>query len=213
MRIATIHSTRTISSSHNKTKRDETVPIVSSTNKRDSNTDTCCLGKNWTILRYTSRTADIYPYNNTYTPIQDFPIVSCATAYTNIYGITYILVINEALFYGEKLDHSLLNPNQLRHNHIGYWDNFYDKANPLNIEIPDTLTIPLHVNGTKISFTSRTPTNNELANYMHIELTNVAPWSPQLITLGQADTNQNDNDSYVQSNCTLTNESLMLHTI
>ena len=83
----------------------------------------------------------------------------------------------------------------------------------MSIEIPDTLTIPLHVNGTKISFTSRTPTNNELANCMHIELTNVAPWNPKSITLGQTETNQHDNNNYVQSNCTLTNEILLLNTI
>ena len=88
MRIATIHSTRTISSSHNKTKRDETVPIVSATNESDSNADTCCLGKNWTILNYTARTADVYPYDNTYTLIKDVSIVSSATSYTDVYGIT-----------------------------------------------------------------------------------------------------------------------------
>ena len=75
-------------------------------------------GKNWTILSYTSRTADIYPFKHTYTPIKDVPIVSDATAYTNIYGITYILVINKVLFYAEKIDHSLLNLNQLQHYNI-----------------------------------------------------------------------------------------------
>ena len=48
---------------------------------------------------------------------------------------------------------------------------------------------------------------------MHIELTDVAPCNPQSITLGHADTNQHDNDTYVQSNCTLTNESLLLNKI
>lgn len=42
-------------------------------------------------------------------------LVSGATAYDNpISGDTYVLVFNEALHYGEKLDHTLMNPNQLR---------------------------------------------------------------------------------------------------
>jgi hypothetical protein len=37
-----------------------------------------------------------------------------ATAYEDpVSDATYILVFNEALYYGDKLDHSLLNPNQI----------------------------------------------------------------------------------------------------
>ena len=64
------------------------MPVALETNESDSNADTCCLGKNWTILNYTSRTADVYPYDNAYTPMKDVPIVSGATAYTDTHGIT-----------------------------------------------------------------------------------------------------------------------------
>ena len=81
-------------------------------NETDSNADTCCLGKNWIVYNYTTRSADVYPYNDSYEPIKDVPIVIGASAYTNTQGVTYILLINEALYYGDKMDHSLLNPNQ-----------------------------------------------------------------------------------------------------
>ena len=83
-------------------------------NECNTNTDTCCLGKNYTILEYMRRTADVYAYDKSIKPIENVPIVSGATAWDDPHtGETYILVINEALYYGTKLDHSLINPNQL----------------------------------------------------------------------------------------------------
>ena len=66
-------------------------------NETDSNADTCCLGCNWTVYNYITRSADVYPYDSSYEPIKDVPIVSGATAYTDTSGITYILIINETL--------------------------------------------------------------------------------------------------------------------
>jgi hypothetical protein len=57
---------------------------------------------------------DVTPYNqNKYEPETNIPIVKAATAYTDSAGITYILVLNQALCLPD-LDHSLLNPNQMR---------------------------------------------------------------------------------------------------
>ena len=89
------------------------------------------------------------------------------------------------LFYGDKLDHSLINPNQIRHNKINYWDNPYDHEKPLAIEVQDTLTIPLQTKGTKIFFTTRTPTENELSSCMHVALTSSSEWNPQEVSLSK----------------------------
>ena len=97
-----------------------TISGTTSNNESDSNADTCCLGSNFTILSYTNRTADIYPYNDSYEPVRQVPIVSGATKYDHPNGQSYILIINEVLYYGRKMDHSLINPNQLRHNGIGF---------------------------------------------------------------------------------------------
>ena len=76
------------------------------------------------ILQYTSRTAEVYAYDPTL-PVTTVPIVSGATAYDCPYsGITYILVLNKALYYGMRLDHSLINPNQVRQFGIPLWDSF-----------------------------------------------------------------------------------------
>ena len=184
--ISQFSSTRKISKSHTNPKKRKISQQVSgktAMNETDSNADTCCLGCKWTIYNYTTRSADVYSYDSSYEPIKDMPIVSGATAYTYATGMTYILIINEALYYGDKLDHSLINPNQIRHNNIGYWNNPYDQDNPLSIEIPDTLSIPLNTKGTKILFETRTPTTDELENCLKIELTSMNEWNPHTLDM------------------------------
>ena len=151
-------------------------------NEGDSNADTCCLGTNFIVLEMTNRTAEVYPYDSSYDPIENVPIVSGATAYddkTN--GSTYILVF----FYGKKLEHSLINPNQVRDHGLEFWDDPFDKRQELAIIIDDDLRIPLSYNGTRLSFKSRVPTRDELTNCQHIDMTSTSPWEPSQVRLGQ----------------------------
>jgi hypothetical protein len=83
-------------------------------NEMDSNADTCCAGSNFLVLSLTRRTADVFPYDSSYEPFLNVPIVTAATAYDDPdTGQTYILVLNKCLYYRNKLKHSLINPNQL----------------------------------------------------------------------------------------------------
>lgn len=155
-------------------------------NECDTNADTCCLGTNFTIMEYTSRVADVYGYDKSGSPAKDVPIVTGATAYDNpIDGNTYILVFHESLYYGTQLDHSLLNPNQLRYYGAQVYDNPFDttRENPLLIETPDGVTIPLQTKGTKIFFDSRSPTHEELLDCPHIHCTSKRPWNPDEVVL------------------------------
>lgn len=124
-------------------------------NECDTNADTCCLGRNFVILEYTRRTADVYSYDKDAKPIENVPIVSGATAWEDpATGETYILVINEALYYGTKLDHSLINPNQIRAFGIDLWDNPYDKERGLGIHANSSVLIKMRTKGTKVLFES-----------------------------------------------------------
>ena len=53
----------------------------------------------------------------------------------------YILVIREALYYGTKLDHYLINPNLVRIYRLKFWDNPFDKEKGLSIELEDSVDI------------------------------------------------------------------------
>jgi hypothetical protein len=121
--------------------------------------------------------------------MQNVPIVTGATAYDDATtGETYILLFHEALYYGNKLDHSLVNPNQVRHSGIPFWDNPYDPERPMGVHPTTELIIPLHTCGTKVQFYTRSPTSHELQHCPHIDMTSPHPWEPGDITLGQVKT-------------------------
>ena len=183
---------------------------IEARNECDTNADTCCLGANWIILHHTTRTADVYPYDKSYQPVENVPIVTGATAYDDpVSGATFILVINEGLFYGSKLDHSLINPNQIRANGIGFWDNPYDEVNGLHMDVTGVLDVPLQKEGTKIFFNTRTPTSNELLNCTHVELTSIAPWNPHDVELGDVSIDARDDVDTLDT----THDGLLLNSI
>lgn len=159
-------------------------------NECDTNADTCCLGQNFVVLEYTQRIADVYSYDKSIKPIENVPIVSGATAWDDhSTGTTYILIVNEGLFYGAKLDHSLINPNQVRSYGIPFWDNPFDKERGLRIEVEETVTIDMETRGTKVRFESRAPTDSELNECLHLQLTSKAAWNPSKVLLSEVCTN------------------------
>ena len=78
----------------------------------DTHADTIVLGANCVILSYTGKECDVSPYTETYESIKNVPVVSGATLWTNkTDGQEFILVFNEALWMGDQLGHTLVNPN------------------------------------------------------------------------------------------------------
>ena len=160
----------------------EPAPNTVGQNEADSNADTCCLGQNFIPLHYTNCTADVYPYNDSYAPIENVPIVTGATAVDHPDGNTYILVFNEALYYGKKMKHSLINPNQVRYSGLDFYDN-PARDDELFMELDDGLHLPLRYKGTKCVFSSRVPTHAELSNCTHYEMTSRDEWDPDSVDL------------------------------
>ena len=170
------------------------IPNTMAENECDTNADTCCLGKNFVVLEPTFRTADVYAYDTSIKPVENVPIVSGATAYDDpITGKTYILVFHEALYYGDKLDHTLINPNQVRAYGIPFWDNPFDASHTLSIDVDNNLTIPLRTVGTKVMFRTRVPTPYELETSDHIHMTSSTPWNPAEVVMMVQATNQGGN--------------------
>ena len=166
------------------------IPGTEAAIENDSNADTCCLGKNFVILEYTTKQVDVFAYDKSIKPLENVPIVTGATAWTDLdTNITYILVINEGLYYGTKLDHSLFNPNQLRSYGIPVWDNPFDHERGLSIgPLEYDVVIPLQTQGTKIFFNTRAPTPDELQTCIHINLTSKDDWNPTELQLSKLST-------------------------
>lgn len=186
--ISHMYSTRNIDTTDRHVRSVRNVapkPNITAPNECDSNADTCCAGTNFIIMQYSGRTADVYPYDSSYEPIRGVPIVSAATAWTNPNtGETVILIIHECLYYGTTLGHTLWNPNQLRHNGVQVHDNPYDTAPTRMSIIADDVIIPLQSVGTKIQFTTHSPSERELQNCRHVDLTSINEWNPKEVILG-----------------------------
>jgi hypothetical protein len=135
-RAAAVLTTRHVRTTNTKKSWTDPPANTASENECDTNADTCCLGRNFVVLHPTFRTADVYVYDTSIKPIENVPIVSGATAYDDpASGKTFILVFNESLYYGDCLDHTLINPNQVRAFGIPFGDNPYDTARSLSIDV------------------------------------------------------------------------------
>ena len=144
----------------------------------DSHADTCVAGPNFVIIEYTGEHCDVTPYSDEYKPITDVPIVNASTAYTDPEtGVTMILQFNQVLWYGKKMQMSLINPNQMRHGGLVVSDDPTDHDRTFGIT-GDDFTIPFEIAGTTVFFVSRVPTRWELENCRVVEMTMDTPWNP-----------------------------------
>ncbi len=112
-----------------------------------------------------------------------------------------ILILNEVLFFGNKLDHSLINPNQIRHHGIPVFDNPYnqDSDREMGMVVSDTCCIPFASEGSTIYFTSSYPTNEEMELYPHIVITSNESWDPQsLVIPGRLVSNRYQPDRFIE---------------
>ena len=93
------------------------------------------------------------------------------------------MVFHQGLWFGPKLAHSLINPNQCRSFGVSLCDDPFDPNRQLSIFDPASeLTIPLQMNGTICYFKSRTPRDDEIKNCPHVILTSESPWDPSALS-------------------------------
>ena len=149
----------------------------------DSHADTVVAGANCIILNYTGKECDVSAYQDDYTPVQNVPIVTAATAWqSHETGQTYILVFHEALWMGDSMQDTLINPNQLRHYGTNVQDNPMPNY-PLSIITADhEFSMEMQMNGTIVYFDSHPPSDRELSTCPHFILTSDHPWNPHKVT-------------------------------
>ena len=93
---------------------DEIQPGTIAVNDLSMNSDTFFLGSKFRVLLMASITANVYQYYLSYKPLYNVPIVLGSTTVTNsITGNSFIMVLNKAIYYSNKLHHSIINPNIL----------------------------------------------------------------------------------------------------
>ena len=84
-------------------------------NEMDSHADTIVVGNNCIVLELSRRNVSVSLCSEEYALIDDIPIATVATAYDcPDFCQVFILIFNEALYFGKGMAHTLLCPNQLR---------------------------------------------------------------------------------------------------
>jgi hypothetical protein len=148
----------------------------------DSHADSCVAGANTVPLWYTNTKVSVSPFIGEYSPLENIPIATVATAWDSPEdGSTIILIINEALYFGNRMNHSLLCPNQLRDFGLIVNDvpKSYDATSSHSIIIPDgQIELPLKMRGVISYLETRKPTEEELLKCPRYEMTAAASWDP-----------------------------------
>lgn len=98
---------------------------------------------------------------------------------------TIILVFNQILWYGSRLPHSLINPDQLQHHGYRIGDDPTDGDRFFGIELDDDVMLPFDIAGTHISFESRVSTDWEMnnENCWQYVVTCDQPWEPSSVQI------------------------------
>ena len=85
----------------------------------DSHADTCYAGATAAIIEYTGKTCYVSSFSKEYSAMQNILIIKAATAYDDDdTGEMLILIMGQALYLGDRMENSLLCPNQMRANGI-----------------------------------------------------------------------------------------------
>ena len=172
------------------------------TSHLDSHADTSAGGSNFCILdRLDSSTeyVDVSPFSDEYKPIKHIPIASCATAYVSpTTGDVSILVFHQMLYFGDKLKHSLLCPNQIRAQGNIVDDtprHLSDKSSHsmtfYSEDRKDKIFIPLEIDGVISYVNTMKPTEKELAECPYYIATSATPWDPHSDALKHAEEEYN----------------------
>jgi hypothetical protein len=82
--------------------------LIDSTLEQNSHINNSCARKACCILEFLNKSFIVRSFSSQYDELQDVPIVKAAMAYDAPDGEEYILVLNEALYLGEHIEHSLL---------------------------------------------------------------------------------------------------------
>jgi hypothetical protein len=151
-------------------------------NSHAADTTTC--GSNCIIMNFTGKECNVPPLTDACKAFKSVLTAQAATTHDNPKtGETSILTLHEATWImGNKMDHILVNRDQLRVNGITAQDDPFAQA-PIFIatEGNDFIT-PLTSKGTTLGVTTRTPTDEELQTCPHVlELSSECEWDSEKV--------------------------------
>ncbi len=158
----------------------------------DSHADTCVAGSNTVLLGEHERMVRVRAFNPKYGTLT-CKLGTVGTVWTDpVDSQSYLLVIHQALYFGDTMRHSLLTPNQMRCQGVTVDDcpRQFDPTSSHSITVPredgPSLSIGLEIYGAISAFETRKPTQEEIENLPRAELTGTT-WDPNNSTLADAE--------------------------
>ena len=178
----------------------------------DTHADMTVLGSNCVVLLYMGKECEVSPYSSEYEAVRNVPVVTGATVWMNTMdGMAYLLIFHESLWMGDKLDHTLVNPNQLRACGVSVQENPFD-TKPLSITTDDA-SVELYSEGTIICGDTWTPTESKLGQLPRLILTSPHDWDPHNVCFPSCSGQSSDNSLIKSSHSILAVDTLLQHTI
>ena len=100
----------------------------------DSHADTHCFGRNFRPIHWTGQECSVAPFLAEYSEQMNIQICTGATAHTLDSGEMVILLFGQGLWFGDRMDKSLINPYQCRAYGIPLCDDPTNPSRRLGIE-------------------------------------------------------------------------------
>jgi hypothetical protein len=146
--------------------------------KLDSHAYNCCIGNNALVINYHNQIVSVAPFLDPLGTEHEVPIITAAIAYDGlILAQAFILIVHQALYFGDKLSHNLVNPFQCRLNKVQINEcpqvltNRPDDMAHSIIFHKEQVKIPLRLHGIVSYFPSGQPTMQEYEGCIHLHLT------------------------------------------
>ena len=96
-------------------------------------------------------------------------------------GEAIILKFGQGLWFGERLERTLINPTQCNAHGIRIWDSPMISYRRLGIGIDSQLTVPMSTRGASCRFIIRCPTDEELNSCWTYQIPSYVECDPYLV--------------------------------
>ena len=143
----------------------------------DNHTETHCSGKNFRPLSWSDLMCSVSPFLFEYTTTDNVEICTAVTTWTSHTGKVYIIVFGKCLFFGYRMDSSLINPNKCRSYSISPCNDPADPHRALRFQT-NKLNISLFMKGKISIMYTRCPSKKELQSCQYIYLSDQEIWDP-----------------------------------
>ena len=149
----------------------------------DSWADTSCAGRHAFVDSFVEgKSVNATGFSGTLGSINDLPIANVIYAFDQPDGETILLENFNAIYLGEKMEDSLINPIQCEENNVKIDmrpKHFYpNQSNCQSVTFDDGTQIPLEFDGVLPYLRVRRPTNKELDSCKRLQLTSEGEWNP-----------------------------------